>query len=429
MKVCLVVLAGAVCMAVGMAVPDGNELSKRSSSGIGIGLGPWKLPFGRLSFLTARQDDDDQGVISSAHLLPDYLTHQEFLKPQLEAAGFSGGRIIAGPFPVPLSKLPKPPVRSSAAAEAAVTGVPAPVTIPAPTAPKVTKSVASKGTANVKSQLKLIQRPLAALSAVAGRPAPSQPVRAGPPPAAPSSSSSAKLTYSIPPSAARQPSWLAAYQSGPERPLSSLGSVKYSLPAQDPAVGSASASGDVRVSYGGWTPIFSPVASHLAPQLAQQQGQQQAPAAAARRPAAESPSSASLDNADLENIHYGDVFGDLGTGVNDLIAASDDASFVARAAQPVSEANESVPVLALTPEVTIASALPSASSAPVTHKRTVRGLHKPEQVGVSGGATTLSPPPAHSSAGDENSSNRGRGQGRYVGHALPASVSEDVVAD
>jgi hypothetical protein len=51
--------------------------------------------------------------VSAHQLLPDYLTHQEFLKPQLQAAGFSGGRIIAGPFPVPLARLPKPPARSS----------------------------------------------------------------------------------------------------------------------------------------------------------------------------------------------------------------------------------------------------------------------------------------------------------------------------
>lgn len=71
----------------------------------------WKLPFSKPSFLSAlteRDAGDETPTISSDHLLPDYLTHQEFLKPQLQAAGFSGGRIIAGPFPVPLAKLPSP---------------------------------------------------------------------------------------------------------------------------------------------------------------------------------------------------------------------------------------------------------------------------------------------------------------------------------
>ena len=74
--------------------------------------GSWKLPFGKPSFLSSLIDNGEEEATDSSvpasHLLPDYLMHQEFLKPQLQAAGFSGGRIIAGPFPVPLSSLPSP---------------------------------------------------------------------------------------------------------------------------------------------------------------------------------------------------------------------------------------------------------------------------------------------------------------------------------
>lgn len=125
---CAVLAMMATCQAgpfrpVGYYTFDGknlrplNVVQKRSDDdGFSFGgRNGWKLPFAKPGFLSALtdRDEDDRPTVSAHQLLPDYLTHQEFLKPQLQAAGFSGGRIIAGPFPVPLARLPKPPSRSS----------------------------------------------------------------------------------------------------------------------------------------------------------------------------------------------------------------------------------------------------------------------------------------------------------------------------
>jgi len=312
----VIVLACAICMAFGISIPDRTVyLLKRST---GIGLGNWKLPFGRPSFLNRDDDEGDDGYISSAHLLPDYLTHQEFLKPQLQKAGFSGGRIIAGPFPVPLSKLPKPPSRSgseegplsapptlpstvsstsppippSTIPVAVPSNIPSvkpsvnpsaiPAALPAPSANPARVPIApqfnypqklpvtSKPTKYTpKTPLKLLQRPLAALAEAAAsmrpNPArPAQPVQAVQPvqPVQPVRQvvvpQKNKLIYPIPAPTSSNPQWLAAYHGGPETPLSSLGAIKYSLPA-NPGLAAA----DIRLNYGGWTPIYSPATSSI----------------------------------------------------------------------------------------------------------------------------------------------------------------------
>ena len=298
-----VVLACAVCIVCGISMPSRSVyILKRSA---GMGLGNWKLPFGRPSFLNRDGDEGEEEYISSAHLLPDYLTHQEFLKPQLQKAGFSGGRIVAGPFPVPLSKLPKPPARSGT--EEGPQSVPPPP-FPSPFSPTASSTVSSVNPSinptakpslapainparvpivppfnyqqklpptpkpvkyNPKAPLKLLQRPLAALAEAAAsmrpnpvRPVPSvQPVQPVPPPVQPVRQvvpQKTKLVYPIPAPTSSNPQWLAAYHSGPETPLSSLGSIKYSLPA-NPGL----AAGDIRLNYGGWTPIYSPATSSI----------------------------------------------------------------------------------------------------------------------------------------------------------------------
>jgi len=300
-----------ICGISALSIPARSVYLLKRSSGPG-GLGGWKLPFGRPSFLNRNDDDDDEEdddreeypSITSAHLLPEYLTHQEFLKPQLQKAGFSGGRIIAGPFPVPLSKLPKPPSRSGSAEEGPSVSSPIPPTLPQslqqslpqslqlslpqslpqglpqriPIAPQFNyqQKLPSKPTKAVKyskAPLKLLQRPLAALAEAAAsmrphsihRPQPQVTVptaAAAAPPALPVTTPKPKLIYPIPSADSTNPQWLAAYHSGPETPLSSLGNIKYSLPARNVQnVGVAAA--DIRLSYGGWTPIYSPATSSI----------------------------------------------------------------------------------------------------------------------------------------------------------------------
>jgi hypothetical protein len=284
---CLTVLViTAACQAgpfrpVGYYTFDGKTLRplnvvQRRSDDDGFSFGGrngWKLPFskpGFLSALTDRDSEDDRPTVSAHQLLPDYLTHQEFLKPQLQAAGFSGGRIIAGPFPVPLARLPKPPARSSSVS---------PTPIP-PVEPVTTTTISKiKPPQQVQSSLptfiyKVTPQPPSPPSYKpvqfpAVQVAPTKVVQAArpsipPPSPLPQQQQSApsqqlpKLVYTIPTS--NPVHWHAAHQSGPERQTSTLGVPSYSHPA---ALVSESAGGSTRVSYGGWTPIYSASYAHV----------------------------------------------------------------------------------------------------------------------------------------------------------------------
>jgi hypothetical protein len=290
---CLAVLViAAACQAgpfrpVGYYTFDGKSLRplnvvQRRSDDDGFSFGGrngWKLPFSKPAFLSAltdRDSEDDRPTVSAHQLLPDYLTHQEFLKPQLQAAGFSGGRIIAGPFPVPLARLPKPPARSSS-----VSPTPIPPVEPVTTTTTTTAAISKiKPPQQVQSSLptfiykatpqppsyKPVQFPAVQVAPTkvvqAARPSHSPPPP--PPPQqqqqqqSPSSLQQPKLVYTIPTS--NPVHWHAAHQSGPERQASTLGVPSYSYPA---ALVSESAGGSTRVSYGGWTPIYSASYAHV----------------------------------------------------------------------------------------------------------------------------------------------------------------------
>jgi len=217
-----------------------------------------------------REDDDDGPVvpqppshISSAHLLPDYLTHQEFLKPQLQAAGFSGGRIIAGPFPVPLAGLhphgqvPKPALRSGSVAPSTAPIAPP---HPPPPPPPVPSTKPKLQLFKLQQQQQQQQYKPVQFAAVPASPPP-------PPPPPPSKSvtphqrpnpAPAKLSYPLP--SGGPVHWYAAHQGGPEKQASVLGQPTYSLPA----VTDGSSSSPTRLSYGGWTPIYSASYSNVA---------------------------------------------------------------------------------------------------------------------------------------------------------------------
>lgn len=210
----------------------------------------WKLPFAKLAALTER-DDNVGPTVSSDHLLPDYLTHQEFLKPQLQAAGFSGGRIIAGPFPVPLSSLPKPPLRSSVPLPPTPAAVSKHQKLQQQSVPPPSAFI-YKSTPAPPSSYKPVQFP--AVQSIPPKVAPVV-VPSTRPSAVPQQS---KLVYTIP--TTNPIHWHAAHQSGPERPTSALGVPSYSHPA---TLVSESAGGSTRLSYGGWTPIYSASYAHV----------------------------------------------------------------------------------------------------------------------------------------------------------------------
>lgn len=252
--------------------PIGRPVQRRSGNEPNFVSG-WKLPeFKKPSFLAAltekleNNDDDDEPeegalpTVLDSHLLPDYLTHQEFLKPQLQAAGFSGGRIIAGPFPVPLAALPKTPqTRSGSNGHVASSTV---VLAPPPSPPLAVKQ-APTAAAPVRPY-KPVQFPAVASQpiSIGKKPINSQPPPLSPPPPPittttttpkPITLQTSKLTYPLPPpsAAASAPApWYAAHQGGPERPASILGQASYNAAASQQQEAT-------RVTYGGWTPIYS----------------------------------------------------------------------------------------------------------------------------------------------------------------------------
>lgn len=271
----VLLIVGAVCQAaparpVGYYTFDGKSLRplnvvQRRSDDDGFSFGGrngWKLPFAKPAFLSALTDrnEEERPTISSDHLLPDYLTHQEFLKPQLQAAGFSGGRIIAGPFPVPLAGLPKPPPRSG-------TVPPIPVTPATQVVSKVKFQQQQQQQQQTQTSIptfvyKATPPPAASYKPVqfpAIQSVPAKIVAVRPPATQPQQQQQqAKLVYPIPASSSVH--WHAAHQSGPERPASALGVASYSHPA---TLVSESAGGSTRLSYGGWTPIYSASYAHV----------------------------------------------------------------------------------------------------------------------------------------------------------------------
>lgn len=251
---------------VGYYTFDGKNLRplnvvQRRSDDDGFSFGGrngWKLPFAKPGFLSALtdRDEDDRPTVSVHQLLPDYLTHQEFLKPQLQAAGFSGGRIIAGPFPVPLARLPKPPPRSSSVSPTPLPAVESVTSISKIKPPQQVQSALPtfiyKATPPPPPSYKPVQFPAVQV-------APTKVVQAARPPHPPQPQlQQPKLVYPIPTS--NPAHWHAAHQSGPERQTSALGVPSFSHPA---ALVSESAGGSTRVSYGGWTPIYSASYAHV----------------------------------------------------------------------------------------------------------------------------------------------------------------------
>lgn len=391
------------------------------------------------------EDEEDDGTshrglptVSSAHLLPDYLTHQEFLKPQLQAAGFSGGRIIAGPFPVPLSGLPppphvpKPPPRS---------GSVAPPPLPPPPPPPASKPKLQIFKQQLQ-QYKPVQFPAVAVTPGTLAPPPPPP----PPPATttavPTSSkvavtprpAPAKLNYVIP--LGGPVHWHAAHQSGPEKPASVLGQPTYSHPA---VFNQESSSGPTKLSYGGWTPIYSASYSHVAVQDEEEPNNNYQYASA--------PSISSVETE--EQHHVQEVQQEL----KELVAEADEtapvvvvvaaSSSTPDAAQPDRD-DESAGTSTFIPPPSSVSNTPAAAAASATgtpdgvaltltpnkKAKTVR-KRKAKQVA---NPSSLSPWPADAevvivTAGASSPpalpaavAGSGRGQGRYVGHVMPASL-------
>lgn len=274
---------------------DDEDEERPSGLAALVGNINWKLPSlentrqRTAAFLSAIIDrgDSEEGAklpgITSQQLLPDYLTHQEFIKPQLQAAGFSGGRIIAGPFPVPLSSLPKPPGRSIPSGPIPhIPAVAPPVAPPvaAQVAPSVAQHVAQQAAPSVAQPAKV--KPAKPQSVKLLKPPPPPPttatttttttttpapvtvrpfnsykpvqfpaVKVSPVRAAPTTQAPKKLVYAIPTGGPVH--WYAAHSSGPEKPVSVLGVPAYSHPATLEA-----SVGGTRLSYGGWTPMYSP---------------------------------------------------------------------------------------------------------------------------------------------------------------------------
>ena len=350
-------------------------------------------------------------AVSSAHLLPDYLTHQEFLKPQLQAAGFSGGRIIAGPFPVPLTNLPKPPPRSGSVAPPP----PPPPPPPAPSKQQHQKQPSpfklpgqifkQQPQAQQQKQYKPVQFPAVP---IAPPPPPPQTSKPAPPRPAP-----AKINYVIP--SGGPVHWHAAHQSGPEKPAASLGQPTYSHPAVQEF---SSSSVPTRLSYGGWTPIYSASYSHVAVPddvevVAPQQQQQQQQPVTERSVAASRPEAVQeLD--EQESAELAAAESALTRGDDSESASSGTSTFIPLPADEVTPSSTSVkktvrkrkakqvprwnPSSPIDTEVAIVTAVDSAAAAVA--------------------AATDSLPVSSSS---------GRVQGRYVGRVLPASLYDDDV--
>ena len=471
----------AVCQAapsrpVGYYTFDGKSLRplnvvQRRSDDDGFSFGGrhgWKLPFAKPSFLSAltdRGDDDERPTVSSDHLLPDYLTHQEFLKPQLQAAGFSGGRIIAGPFPVPVAGLPKPPPRSGTVAP------PAPPSTTSATKIKLQQTTQSSLPAFIYKatpppSYKPVQFP--AVQSV-----PAKVVAARPPPPPPPQQQP-KLVYTIPTSSPVH--WHAAHQSGPERPASSLGVVSYSHPA---ALVSETAGGSTRLSYGGWTPIYSASYAHVQTQqdpVASVQSLQLEPPSEIRQLKKEPIIVEAALVPERQVVNQPEAQQSLEEQLEPVVIDLVPRVIIPGSASPITESTATPETKSdllpstteATPVVIIVGAsaaddnnnkkpieTPTASAPVVTEaKRTVR-KRKAKQVpsskrrnSVDGASSSsslssdrainqevaivtassspaLADDPSSSSSSLPALSSRGQGQGRYVGRVLPASVFDD----
>lgn len=370
-----------------------------------------------------REDDDDGPVvpqppshISSAHLLPDYLTHQEFLKPQLQAAGFSGGRIIAGPFPVPLAGLhphgqvPKPALRSGSVAPST-----APIAPPHPPPPPPVPSTKPKLQLFKLQQQQQQYKPVQ-FAAVPASPPPPPPSKSVTPHQRPTPAP-AKLSYPLP--SGGPVHWYAAHQSGPEKQASVLGQPTYSLPA----VTDASSSSPTRLSYGGWTPIYSASYSNVA--LQDEDVATVAVAAPVAPPpelAFEPPASAISQPEEVQQE------------LRELVAEADSTAPVVVVAAALTNEDDSTGTSTFIPPPPPAD--PATTSSSRRQSKTVRKrkakqvLRNPSslspltdaEVVIVTAAEASSLLPAGGEAGGPSS---GRVQGRYVGRVMPASIYDD----
>lgn len=491
---CAVLAMMATCQAgpfrpVGYYTFDGknlrplNVVQKRSDDdGFSFGgRNGWKLPFAKPGFLSALtdRDEDDRPTVSAHQLLPDYLTHQEFLKPQLQAAGFSGGRIIAGPFPVPLARLPKPPSRSSSVsptplppvdAVTAITKIKPPQQVQSPSLPTFVYK-ATPPPPPPPSSYKPVQFPAVQVAPTkvvqAARPPPPSPApQQSQQQSQPQQQQQPKLVYTLP--ATNPVHWHAAHQSGPERQTSTLGVASFSHPA---ALVSETAGGSTRVSYGGWTPIYSasyahvqtqqdptpigrPVALQLDPSTDIREMRKpivlESHVVPERQVLNQPEAQQSLDDGSDERVEQPSI--DLvprvivpGFGPPDLTSsvpqkgASVAAPFVVVASAGAPSAADDKPSLDLT--ATSSSSLPVVTEtrrtvrkrkakqvAPSIRRYSDRAINRQAAI-MTASSPSAAPPPSSSSLVHSlpalMSTRQGRGQGRYIGRVLPATVFDE----
>ena len=474
---------------------DSSRLMKRSPAGAGVG---WKIPFGRPSFLSAKTQRE-QSRLSDSDLLPDYLMHQEFLKPQLQAAGYSGGKIIAGPFRVPLAALPKPQRPNSG------NGGPPPIPIPVlPQVPAIQQQQQQQPQPAPNPKPATYNRPPAysnSLLSVPPPPAtpttkpppptpapPQQPAAYKPPPIspnliynpppvspnliynAPTPAPVATLVYNPPPlvssksigqhfykvDESQPPSsanGLIAYKTGAStdqnnnyatRPAASSHALKsasnnvpivlaysgsdgayqgaaerfYSAPNTYSVAGQAAlagASADIRVSYGGWTPIYSSVIGYKSePQ----------PHAEESEPNGESGEEEQDDDDDDEDNQEGlrDVTNEdpLASSADDDVIKPHSGNSLAASSRLLNDVQDNISSSSRTAHIPLASAGRQSGSATGASFSLKRSVDQGERV-------------AKQAASSENSASvqtdsAGRVQGRYVGRVLPASAGRPASA-